>query len=100
MNDMQRFVCDIYDKAKMSNVNNARYAMFRQKYGPKSMLEPLKKLKVADSTQLPPSYPVLQEKVKQTNYVTMVWINAHLSNPARGLDPTQCVWALKDGVMI
>ena len=99
MNDMQRFVCDIYGSAKMSNVNDARYAMFRQKYAPKSMLEPLKKLKAVDSTQLPPSYPVLQEKVKRTNYVTTVWINAHLPNPARGLDPTQCGWTLKDGIM-
>ena len=41
MNGIQTFVCDMYGKAKMSNVNDAWYGIFKQRYAPKSMLEPL-----------------------------------------------------------
>ena len=51
MNGMQMFVCDVYGKPKMSKVSDARYAMFREKYAPKSISEPLKKFKSADSAQ-------------------------------------------------
>lgn len=96
---MQKFVCDMYGKAKISKVSDARYATFREKYAPKRISEPLKKLKSADSTQFPPSYPALQEKVKRTNYVTKIWNNAHLPDPSCGLEPTKCGWELKDGIM-
>ena len=52
MNDIQTFVCDIYGKTKISIVNDARYDMFKQRYAPKSMLEPLEKLKAAPSRGL------------------------------------------------
>ena len=80
----------MYGKAKMSKVNDARYATFREKYAPKIISEPLKKLKSADAAQFPPSYPALREKVKQTNYE----VNAHTPVPSFGLQPTLSGWAM------
>ena len=82
----------------ISIVNDAQYDMFKQRYAPKSMLEPLEKLRAADSIHLPPSYRVVLEKVKRTNYVTTIWITAHLPNPTNDLDPEECGWTLQDGL--
>jgi hypothetical protein len=45
---MEKFVCDIYSKPKLSNLRDARYALFRQKYAPKNLSVPLARIKGAD----------------------------------------------------
>jgi hypothetical protein len=93
MDGTELFVCDMYGKPKLSTLGAARYALFRQKYAPTKQSDPLSKLKGAESSTLPPSQSVLLQKVKRTNYVSMIWKNAHLQDPLSEstADPAKCV---------
>ena len=93
----ERFVCDLYNKPNMHSLAEARCAIFSQKFAPTKESEPLAKVKGADSSTLPPSKSVLAEKVKRTNYVTMIWKNADKANPYPEISPTQSGWILDDG---
>ena len=35
--------------------------------------------------------------LKRTNYVAILWANAHLANPTHGLSPDDYGWFVKDG---
>ena len=95
--EAERFVCMLYGKPKLSKLSEARYALFRMKYAPTKYSDPLEKIKGADSSTLPPSPPVLIEKLKHTNYVTYLWRNAHLQDPVGAADPAaptcKILWA-------
>lgn len=96
---MEKFVCDIYSKAHLSSFGDARYSSFKEKYAPAKGSDPLAKIKGADASTLPPSRAVLVQKVKRTNYVAMIWKNAHLQDPVSNstTDPTESGWQLIDG---
>lgn len=87
----------LYGKPKLTMLNDARYALFCQKYAPTRQSDPLEKTKGADSSTLPPCKSVLEQKVKCTNYVAMLWKNAHLQDPTAAADPTRSGWCLQDG---
>ncbi|MCG7875152.1 MAG: hypothetical protein N0C90_02335 [Candidatus Thiodiazotropha endolucinida] len=93
---LERFVCHLYGKANHTKVDDARYAVFRDKYAPKDDEHPLAKIKGADASLLPPSKPVLHQKILRTNFVAYVWKNADKSVPQE-LNPTECGWISKDG---
>ena len=98
LDGMEKFMCEMYNKAKVSNLGEARYAIFSEKYAPKRGSDPLAKIKGADASTLPPSRPVLAQKLNRTNFVTMIWRNAHLQDPiSDSINPTQSGWKLTDG---
>ena len=53
-------------------------------------------MKKVDCALLPRSLPSLTMHLKRTNYVTILWANAHLANPTHGLSPDDYGWFVKD----
>lgn len=70
--------------------------MFRDKYAPTNTADPLDKLRGADSSVLPPSRPVLVEKVRRTNYVAYMWKKA-TDQYLPDLNPTDHGWEMREG---
>ncbi len=64
-----KFVCHLYGKPLLDNVDQARYRIFQQTYVPKSLDAPLAMIKGANASVLPPCSMVLKNKIKLTNYV-------------------------------
>ena len=77
----EEFVCKLYGRQKMKDVNAARLDIFLKKFKPKDTEYPLSKIKTADSVSLPPCAKVLLEKVKRSNYVCSVWKSATNADP-------------------
>ena len=94
---MEQFVCGMYGKGKVNEVNEARLDMFLSKYKPKNSGAALvKQMKAVDSTSLPPCKKVLLEKIKRVAYITQIWRNAILG--CHNFDsPTSSGWVFKDG---
>ena len=96
MTTLETSVCHIYGKPGILSVNKARYELFQQHYAPKRRSKPLAKIKGADSSQLPPCYSVLVQKVRRANLVAGIWKHAILPDPC-AVDPLESGWILKDG---
>ena len=97
MKTIERFVCSMYGRVKVSEVNEARLDMFLSTYKPKSSNAILvKQMKSVDSTSLPPCKNVLTQKIKRTAYITQIWRNATLGCHFFDL-PTSSGWILKEG---
>lgn len=67
MDRVEKFLCDIYNKPRLSSLGDCRYALFWEKYAPKNQFAPLEKMKRADDSTLPPSRSVIVHKMKRTN---------------------------------
>ena len=91
----EEFVCKLYGRQKMKDVNAARLDIFLKKFKPKDTEYPLSKIKTADSVSLPPCTKVLLEKVKRSNYVCSVWESAKNANPPSH-NPENCGWKLEE----
>ena len=94
--DMESFVCSLYGKPSLASVNDTRYSIFRTKYAPSTATHPLAKLKGADPSLLPPSKPVLHQKLLRSNLVAHTWKNAHRP-VACEMNPSELGWTLDDG---
>ena len=92
---VEAFVCSMYGKPNLNKINDARYAVFRDRYAPKDEEHPLAKIKGADASLLPPSKPVLHQKLLRTNLVAYVWKNADRTVPLE-MDPAECGWVLQN----
>ena len=86
--DLEKFVCALYGKPHMDNVNDVRYSIFQHQYSPKNLNKPLEKLKGLNSSTLPPCKSVLINKALRCDYVAYIWRNAHLANPY--VSPPEC----------
>ena len=73
---LEEFVCDLYGVHNETNVNNARFIIFKTLYSPQKVESPMNKIKSSDPACLPPCKDVLQQKIRRTNYVAHVWRNA------------------------
>lgn len=96
---VEAFVCELYGKKAFKAVNEARFAIFREKYAPTNEGEPLEKLKGADPSSLPPSQMSLKQKILRTNYVAYLWKHANCSNPALQ-SPNENGWKFHNGKYI
>ena len=65
---LEAFVCTMYGKTKMKNVDEVRHAMFQQHYAPKNDKDPLQKIKGINPSSMPPCHQVLMNKIKRANY--------------------------------
>ncbi|RUM44803.1 MAG: hypothetical protein DSY80_04015 [Desulfocapsa sp.] len=79
---VEKYVCAMYGKAHMQNVDNVRYAYFQQNYAPKRKDDPLEQIKGINPSSMPPCKHVLSNKVMRANYVAHTWRNAHLKDPS------------------
>ena len=75
---IEKFVCQMYEKPKLTSVDEARLEFYASKYKVKEW-KPLKwkMLKNMDSSAWPPSMTVLREKIKRTNLVGNILLCSH-----------------------
>ena len=85
----------MYGKFNLIKIDDARFAVFRDKYAPKDEEHPLSKVKRAGAIVLPPSKPVFHKDILRASLVASVWNNADKSMPTE-MSPTECGWSLKD----
>ena len=76
-----KFTCALHGMPKLGQVNDARLAKFQLKYAPTKTDQPLKKIKCAYPSSMPPCQKVLFRKILRTNYVAALWKNATQSTP-------------------
>ena len=93
---VEAFVCTMYGKTKMKNVDEVRHAMFQQHYAPKNDKDPLQKIKGINPSSMPPCHQVLMNKIKRANYVAALWKSATKQTPST-FSPNGNGWELKDG---
>jgi hypothetical protein len=92
---VEKFTCTLYGMPKLRQVNDARLAKFQLKYAPKKTDQPLKKIKGADPSSMPPYQKVLFYKILRTNYVAALWKNATQPTPTAS-NPLENGWQLSD----
>ena len=85
----------MYGQKKLSSVAEARLEMFL-KYKPKIGTNPISCAKQMDGSSLSSCYPVILHKLRRTNYVCSVWLNAQKASPPNSL-PSECGWVVQDG---
>lgn len=94
---LETFVCALYGMPKLNNVNDARYALFQQKYAPKKQNDPLDKIKGINPCSMPPCHSVLMNHIRRTNYVATVWKKATVPRPCEW-KPEDHGWDLDDSM--
>ena len=94
---LESFVCALYGKPKMTNVDDVRYSMFQQFYAPKRHGDPLEKIKGINPSSMPPCHAVLINKIKRVNYVATIWKNAALPEPCV-VQPEGNGWVRENGL--
>ena len=82
----QNLECSIYGQKKLFSIAEARLEMFLKKYKPKIGKNPISFAKKMDGNSLPPCSPVILQKLRRTNYVCSVWLNAHEASPPKFLN--------------
>ena len=75
--DAQKLVCSMYGQKKLSSVAEACLEMFLKQYKPKIGKNSISCAKKMDGSSLPSCSPVILQKLRRTNYVCSVWLNAH-----------------------
>ena len=75
--DAEILVCSMYGQKKLSSVSEAHLEMFLKKYKPKIGKNPIFCARKMDGSSLPPCSPVILQKLRRTNYVCSVQLNAH-----------------------
>lgn len=89
---IQTFVCLMYGVKNCNRVNMARYIMFTRIYSSSNNNERfLKKIKNFDSSQIPPCWVSINQKLLRTIFVSSMWLNATEAN-CINLNITDCGW--------
>ena len=97
VNQLQKFVCAMYNKPIVNDVNEARLLIFRDTFAPKNENEPMAKTKGTDPSHLPPCHSVLIQKIYRTNFVSYIWKKANVGF-LNLLLPQNNGWQLKDNL--
>lgn len=93
---LQEFTSLMYTIKNCSNVNTARSIIFHKTYTSKKNNENLiKKIRGFDSTNIPPCFESLKQKILRTIFVTAMWKNA-TNQECITLRPEQCGWLMRD----
>ena len=92
----ENFVCQMYGKTKCESVDDARLDIFFKKYQPKKNDSPISCVRKMDDSSLPTCSRVVLEKLKRTNYVCSIWLNAFEAYPP-DFNPENCGWVMKEG---
>lgn len=95
MDILQEYTCRLYGISCI-NVNDARLLIFQDKFKSTSVAEYfMKNIRKFDSTQIPPCWKSLKQKILRTIYVTSMWQNATEANNLK-FAPEQCGWEVND----
>ena len=78
---IEEYVCAMHGVRNVTDVNEARYHLFRKLYAATKPDQPLEKIKSSDPCCLAPCKTVLEQKLRRTNYVARIWRNARLAQP-------------------
>ena len=97
--DAEKLVCSMYGQKKLSSVAEDRLEIFLKMDKPKIGKNPISCAKKMDGSSLPPCSPVILQKLRRTNYVCSVWLNAHKASPPNSL-PNECGWVVQDDCYI
>jgi len=73
---IEHFVCCLYGKHNMHNVDTGPYVIFQHRYAPRKQSDLLGKIKGVNPSSMPPCWSVLTKKIKRANYVVSPWKNA------------------------
>ena len=92
----ENFVCKMYGKTKCESVDDARLDTFFKRYKPKKNDSPISCVRKMDGSFLPPCSHIVLEKLKRTNYVCSIWLNAFGAHPP-DFNPENCGWVMKEG---
>ena len=73
--DAEKLVCSMYGQKNYPPLPKL------VKYKPKIGKNPISCARRVDGSSLPPCSPVILQKLRRTNYVCSVWLNAHKPSP-------------------
>ena len=94
--NIERFVCTVYGKKKLSSVNDVRFQIFVDKYKVKKESQRITCVKKLDGSSLPPYSKVLLQKIRRTRFVARRWMSS--TDPfGSQLPPLDYGWKLEDG---
>lgn len=91
--EIEKFVCQLYGQKRLSSVNEARFELFQKKYKVKATEEKLSFKNKLDGSYLPPCHRVLLEKIRRTKYITAMWQAAADAEPP-AVNPDSSGWIL------
>ena len=92
---MEEFVCAMYGKPKLKDVNLAQFELFQEKHTPKDK-ETLLTYDGADLSLLPPDRACLRLHTARANRQAYSWKHAHQAE--QNLPSPVCAgWIVKDG---
>ena len=94
LKEIESFVCSMYKGNSLTTVNELRLDMFLKAYQTK--YSRLTTIRGFDGSIFPPCVETLMQKIKRTNYVCNIWLNATLPDPPE-CSPIELGWKLEDG---
>lgn len=97
-NEIQKFICDIYNVPNECDVDAARLQLFINNYRVSNINAEfnLKNIKNFDASSLPPTKSELFQQFLRANYITSLWNNADKKLPTT-FAPENNGWTLEDG---
>lgn len=95
LNVIEGYVCKLYGKPNIHEVNKARLDCFIKSYGNNSEKNPLLLKKSFNAQNFPPCKEVLLQKIRRSNQISAIWKNA-TKTKANFNDPVNNGWVLKD----
>ncbi len=96
-NEIELFVCSIYNVPTAKTTNDARIMLFHKKYSHVNAAMPLERVKKVDGSCLPPCSNAMKEKIKRSNYVAYIWKRANQMSPMpNDISPEDAGWQSLD----
>ena len=86
------FVCEMYGQPESTDVNEARYKLFKKMSGKGPHGNPFDNVKRIDCSLLPPCEKTLQMQVLRAKYISILWTKSDQKNPTCDLDPLLYGW--------
>ncbi|KAG1689652.1 Protein disulfide-isomerase TMX3 [Nymphon striatum] len=93
---VESYVCRIYGKKTLTEINDVRMQIFLEKYRPKNENERLSYANKRDGSMLPPCQRVLQQKLRRVEMISKRWASSTSAHPPPEV-PEESGWILKDG---
>ena len=82
---IEQFLCLLYDRKDMSNINSIRSRKLLAMTACKKTGDKWKHIQKVNCCILPPCRIVLKEKIRRSQFVAMLWTRADSSNPLENL---------------
>ena len=95
--EIEKFLCKVYGKKKLTSINEVRFQIFLDKYKQKKKKnQSITDVKTMDGSSMPPCFKVLKEKIKRTSLVASKWYSS--TDPYEPDMPPECHgWIIHEG---